>query len=455
LYIAIVNTAPQEYERYFAMLTFPRMLPALASTTLADRTRRRINRRLMPFLFLLYIIAFLDRINVSFAGLDMTRELGFSDQVFGFGSGIFFVGYVLLEIPGSLLVEVWSARKWIARIMLSWGLVASLTGLIHTAGQFYWARFVLGVAEAGFFPGLIVYLTHWYRDEDRARAIGWFMSAIPISQILGAPISAALMKIHWFGYSGWRWLLILEGLPAVAAGIATLYYLTDRPEDAHWLPDEERDWLTGELEREKQAKARLPKVTIWQAFYHRDVILLTLVYFFGSCAQYGFSLWLPKMIQKLSGFSSFEVAMVAAIPFLASFPYMLLLGWSSDRTGERRWHTAVALVTLGAGLAGSIWTGDNVPLGILMFSIAGMGVNGRLPAFWALPAALLGGATAAASIGAINCFGNLGGFVGPYLLGAMSATTGSYTSGIWLLAGASFCGAFLILLVRKPAVNGK
>jgi ACS family tartrate transporter-like MFS transporter len=430
------------------------MLPALESTALADRTRKRINRRLMPFLFVLYIIAFLDRINVSFAGLDMTRELGFSDQVFGFGSGIFFVGYVLLEIPGSLLVEVWSARKWIARIMISWGLVASLTGLIHTAGQFYWARFALGVAEAGFFPGLIVYLTHWYRDEDRARAIGLFMSAIPISQILGAPISAGLMNIHWLGYSGWRWLLILEGLPAVVAGIATLFYLTDRPDDARWLPDEERAWITGELQRERQAKVRQPKVTVWQAFYHRDVILLTLVYFFGSCAQYGFSLWLPKMIQKLSGFSSFEVAMIAAIPFLASFPAMLLLGWNSDRTGERRWHTAAALAILGVGLAGSVWAGSNVPLGILMFSIAGMGINGRLPAFWALPAALLGGATAAASIGAINCFGNLGGFVGPYVLGALSTTSGSFNSGIGLLTGASFCGALLILSVRRPPAPG-
>lgn len=426
------------------------MQPALASTALADRTRRRINRRLMPFLFVLYIIAFLDRINVSFAGLDMTRELGFSDQVFGFGSGIFFVGYVLLEVPGSLLVEVWSARKWIARIMLSWGVVAALTGLIHTAGQFYWARFLLGVAEAGFFPGLIVYLTHWYRDEDRARAIGLFMSAIPIAQILGAPISALLIQVHWLGYSGWRWLLILEGAPAILAGIATIYYLTDRPEEAHWLADEERAWIIGELKREKQAKARRPKVSVWQAFYHRDVILLTLVYFFGSCAQYGFSLFLPKMIQKLSGFSSFQVALISAIPFLASFPYMLLLGWSSDRMGERRWHTALALATLGVGLVGSLFTGNNVALGILMFSIAGMGVNGRLPAFWALPPALLGGATAAASIGVINCIGNLGGFFGPDILGKLSSLTGSYSSGIGVLAGASFCGALLILLVRKP-----
>ncbi len=195
------------------------MTPTRESTDVAERTRRRINRRLLPFLFLLYIIAFLDRINISFAGLDMTRELGFSDRVFGLGSGIFFAGYVLLEIPGSLIVELWSARKWIARIMISWGMVGSLTGLIHTAHQFYWARFILGVAEAGFFPGIVVYLTHWYREQDRARAMAMFMSAIPIAQVIGAPISGALLKIHWLGYSGWRWLLVLEGVPAVIAGI--------------------------------------------------------------------------------------------------------------------------------------------------------------------------------------------------------------------------------------------
>src|SRR6266849_2218302 len=229
---------------------------------LADRTRKRINRRLIPFLFLLYIIAFLDRINVGFAGLEMTRELGFSNEVFGFGAGIFFVGYVLLEIPGTLLVELWSARKWIARIMISWGLVAALTGLIHTASQFYWARFLLGVAEAGFFPGVIVYLTHWYRSEDRAKAVGMFMSAIPISQILGAPISGLLLKIHWLGYSSWRWLLILEGIPAIVFGFITLYYLTDWPKDARWLPDDERNWITAELECEKQAKHAVKKIGV-------------------------------------------------------------------------------------------------------------------------------------------------------------------------------------------------
>ncbi len=422
---------------------------------MAERTRKRINRHLLPFLFLLYIIAFLDRINVSFAGLDMTRELGFSDTVFGLGSGIFFAGYVLLEIPGSLLVELWSARKWIARIMISWGVVGSLTGLIHTAHQFYWARFILGVAEAGFFPGVVVYLTHWYREQDRARAMAMFMSAIPIAQVIGAPISGALLQIHWLGYSGWRWLLFLEGVPAVIAGIVALFYLTDRPRDARWLSDEERDWITGELAREAAGKPAQSQ-SAWHAFWHvfqdRDVMLLTLVYFLGSCGQYGFSFFLPKMIQRLSGFSSFQVAMVAALPFLASWPVMLLLSWSSDRTGERRWHTAAAYLALAAGLAGSIWTGGNIAAGIVMFSLAGIGISARLPAFWAIPASLLGGATAAASVGAINCIGNLGGFVGPYLLGALSTASGGYAAGIWYLAGASLLAAVLILLVRnEPA----
>lgn len=422
---------------------------------MAERTRKRINRHLLPFLFLLYIIAFLDRINISFAGLDMTRELGFSDRVFGLGSGIFFAGYVLLEIPGSLLVELWSARKWIARIMISWGVIGSLTGLIHTAHQFYWARFILGVAEAGFFPGVVVYLTHWYREQDRARAMAVFMSAIPVAQVIGAPISGALLQIHWLGYSGWRWLLFFEGVPAVIAGIVAVFYLTDRPRDASWLSEEERAWITGELAREAAGKPAQSQ-SAWHAFWHvfqdRDVMLLTLVYFLGSCGQYGFSFFLPKMIQRLSGFSSFQVAMVAALPFLVSWPVMLLLSWSSDRLGERRWHTAAAYLALAAGLAGSIWTGGNIAAGIVMFSLAGIGISARLPAFWALPASLLGGATAAASVGAINCIGNLGGFAGPYLLGALSTAKGGYSAGIWYLAGASLLAAVLILLVRnEPA----
>lgn len=425
------------------------MGPAAQRSEIGERTRKRVNRRLIPFLFVLYIIAFLDRINVSFAGLEMTRELGFSNEVFGFGAGIFFVGYVLLEIPGTLLVELWSARKWIARIMITWGLVAALTGLIHTAREFYWARFLLGIAEAGFFPGVIVYLTHWYRSADRGKAVGMFMSAIPLSQVLGAPISGLLLKVHWFGYSGWRWLLILEGLPAVIFGIITIYYLTDRPEQARWLRDDEREWLTGELRREKEAQAKGPKISVWQAFYHRDVLLLTVAYFLGASAQYGFGIWFPKILQRLSGFNSVEVALLAAIPSLASWPCMLIMGWHSDRTGERRWHTALAYTIAGVGLAGSAFVGGNVALGIAMFTLAAIGINSRLPVFWTLPSTFLGGATAAACIGAINCIGNLGGFAGPYLLGALSSHGGGYASGVWSLTIGSFLGAILVLLVRR------
>ena len=419
-----------------------------AAAALGLRTRKRINRRLMPFLFVLYIIAFLDRINVGFAGLEMTRELGFSDRVFGFGAGVFFFGYVLLEIPGTLLVELWSARKWIARIMITWGIVAAFTGLIRNAPQFYWARFLLGLAEAGFFPGLLVYLTHWYRDEDRGKAIGMFMSATAIASTVGAPLSGLLMKIHWFGFSGWRWLLILEGAPAIVFGIATVFYLTDWPKDARWLAADERAWIIEELQREKTLRARAPKISVWSTFWHPSVLLLTAIYFLGNAAQYGFGLWLPKLIQTASGFSSFAVAIISAIPFLVSWPVMLLVGWNSDRTGERCWHTAFGYGLAAAGLAGSLWAGNRIIAGVIMFSIAASGLNARLPAFWALPHSFLGGTAAAASIGVINCIGGLGGFFGPYILGALSTSTGSYAGGVWFLAGASLLAALLVLLLR-------
>src|SRR5712692_2107147 len=411
-------------------LTIPPM-----ATPLAERTRRRITRRLMPFLFVLYIIAFLDRINVGFAGLDMTRELGFSNEVFGFGAGIFFVGYVLLEIPGTLLVELWSARKWIARIMISWGLVAALTGLIHNASQFYWARFLLGVAEAGFFPGVIVYLTHWYRNQDRGKAIGMFMAAIPISQVLGAPISGLLMKIHWLGYAGWRWLLIVEGLPAVFFGIITLYYLDDWPKDARWLTDAEREWITVDLEREKQNKKALKPLSVGQALRHRDVILLTLVYFLRVTGSYGFTIWLPKILQKLSGLTTFEVTLATAIPYLMSLPAIWWVGWHSDKTGERRRHVALPTFAMAGALALSQNVGENVPATIVLFSIAMMGLFSGLASFWALPTVFLTEAAAAASIGLINSVGNLGGFAGPYVVGFLSSQTGNYGASLLFLVG--------------------
>jgi ACS family tartrate transporter-like MFS transporter len=433
------------------------MAPGLSAATgaVGDRTVRRINRRILPFLFLLYIVAFLDRVNVGYAGLEMTRELHFSPAVFGFGSGIFFVGYVLLEIPGTILVEVWSARKWIARIMISWGLIAALTGFVHTAHQFYGARFLLGVAEAGFFPGVIVYLTHWYRGADRGKAIAFFMSAIPLSQVIGAPISAELMRIQWLGWSGWRWLLILEGAPAIVFGVVTLFFLTDRPQQATWLSEEERDWITRELESEKHRKLHAGGWAMWRALADRNVVLLTVSYLCGATTQYGFSLWLPKIVEKASGYTTFHTTLITAIPYLAAWPVMILLGAHSDRTGERRLHVAIPMAVSGLALAGTQYVGASVALGILMFSIASMGINGRLPAFWPMPSAFLGGTSAAAAIGAINCIGNLGGFVGPYIVGMLTGMTGTYFAGVVFLVGSAFVGAAATLLVRRSNVQSR
>src|SRR5215469_1176710 len=246
----------------------------------AERARRRITRRILPYLFILYIVAYLDRINLSYAALEMTRDLKFNPEVYGFGAGIFFAGYFLLEIPGAILVEKWSARAWIARIMISWGVVAVLTGFVHSATQFYWIRFLLGAAEAGFFPGIVVYLSHWFLYEDRAKALALFSAAQPIANMIGAPISGLLLGIHWLGLPGWRWLFILEGIPAVALGVVTLAYLTDWPHQASWLPDAERDWITAELEKEKRARQEANPYGVWRTMGQPRVVLLTVGYFF-------------------------------------------------------------------------------------------------------------------------------------------------------------------------------
>ena len=426
------------------------MSPTAEALPIAERTRRRITRRLVPFLFLLYVVAYLDRVNLSYAGLEMTKELNFSNEVFGYGSGIFFIGYVLLEIPGTLLVELWSARKWISRIMVTWGFFAALTGLIHTKQEFYWARFLLGVAEAGFFPGVIVYLSHWFRREDRGRAMAMFSSAIPLSQVLGSPISGYLMQIHWLGYSGWRWLLVLEGLPSVILGIVTFYYLTDRPEQAKWLPDDEKAWLADQLAKEKQTFSPAQKSDVLRAFFRLDVIILTLVYFLSTTFNYGLQFWLPKMLQKLSGFTTLQVTLISAIPFLIAWPAMIFTGWNSDRTKERRLHTAATMFIAAIGLALTLTTG-NVILGLAAFTIATIGIMSRMAPFWAMPSTILSGSAAAAVVGSINCFGNLGGYLGPSVVGYLSEATHSYQSGIAFLAAAAFLGGVLVLFVRPSS----
>jgi MFS transporter, ACS family, tartrate transporter len=424
--------------------------PAVIRSDLAERTRRRVTRRLMPFLFLLYCVAYIDRNNIGFAGLQMIGELRFSDAVFGFGSGIFFIGYVLLGIPGAMLVEKWSARKTMAATMVAWGCVASATGLIHTERQFYIMRFALGVAEAAFFPGIITYLGHWHRAEDRAKAVALFMAAIPVSQVIAAPLSAALMNVHWMNLAGWRWLLLLEGAPAVLCGLLSWLFLTDRPWQAKWLLPEEREWLTNELARESSGKppVRVPLLT---ALRSREIWLLCLAYFGGTTGNYGVNLWMPRMLQKLGGLSASATSLLAAIPAMAAVPAMLVCGWHSDRTGERRWHTATPRFAAGLALAAVAMPIVGLRGAVALFAISLSGIVAAYPPLWAIPTSFLGPAAAAASIGLISSLGNLGGFAGPAIIGWVSTQTGSYVGGLLTVATFLFLSGVVIIPVRRDA----
>ena len=418
---------------------------------LENRTKKRITRRLMPFLICLFIVAFIDRVNLGYAALEMTKDLGFNPEIFGFGAGIFFFGYFLFEIPGTLLVETWSARKWLARIIISWGILAALMGFIQNSTHFYIARFLLGAAEAGFFPGVIVYLSHWFRAQDRAKAVAMFMAAIPVSNIFGAPLSGLILGAKWFGLAGWRWVFILEGFPAVILGVITIFYLTDRPKDAKWLAEDEKAWISDELEREKESKKSRQNLSIWEAFRHRNVLLLAAGYFCAVTAAYGFNFWLPTILKGLSGYTNLQISAIAALPYCAGLIAMLVVGWSSDRTRERRWHTAFSLLAVSVGLFLSASVSENIFLAVAFFCVAGAGLYSYLPGFWAIPATFLTESAAAASIGLINSVGNLGGFVGPYIVGYLNNKTNSFYAGIIYLSCSAAAAAILILMVRHSS----
>jgi MFS transporter, ACS family, tartrate transporter len=430
------------------------MTAAPHDLVVAHRARKRIAWRLLPFLFLLYIIAFLDRINVGAAALQMPGDLGFNDRALGLGAGMFFVGYLVLEIPGALIAERWSARRWIARIMISWGIITVLMAFIHTAHEFYVVRFLIGAAEAGFFPAVIVYLSHWFRYRDRAKAVAIFFAANPLSYVIGSPLAGALLGISWLGLRGWRWLFILEGIPAIVFGVITVFYLTDWPREASWLPPEERDWINGQLDEEKAAKQKVRAYTIWQALSQRDVCLLTLCYFFATTGGYGLGFWLPTILKRLSGQSDMRVSLFASLPFLAGFLVQQLNGWHSDRTCERRWHAAMPMFLCGLSLLLAVIFGTNMVLAVTLFTLVGACYFAFHPCFWAVPTAFLSDSAAAASIGWINSLGNLGGFVGPLLMGYLVSRTGSFKAGLLYLVG-SLCvsGALMLALGegRRPA----
>ena len=424
-------------------LASPALTP-VASTKLADHTRHRIAIRLLPFLFILYITNYLDRTSVAYAAIGMSRTLGFSDRVFGLGAGIFFVSYVALQIPGALLIERWSARRCITSILIAWGSLTVLTGLVHTASQLYGARLLLGAAEAAFFPGVVVYLSHWFIREDRAKAGSNFMAAIPLSFIVGSPLAGWILGHPWFGVDGWRWLFVLEGMPAILLGTVAFFYLTDWPRDAAWLAPEQRRWIERKLEEEKPVNPR--KITAWQALRSGPVLLLASVAFFEYFVSYSVFFWLPTILKRVSGFSDVRLGLLGTLPYVAGLIAMLINGWHSDKTQERRWHSAIPQFIAAVALLGLITLPASTQMSVTLFTLL-LCVSGFLPVFWTMPSEILSESAAAAGVGMINAVGSVAGFAGPFAFGYLNSRMGSYSYGLGLMMVCAVAGGLLVLLV--------
>jgi MFS transporter, ACS family, tartrate transporter len=407
-----------------------------------------LRRRLIPFLFLLYVVAYLDRVNVGFAALDMNRDLGFTAAVYGLGSGIFFVSYTLLEVPSNLMLARVGAGPWIARIMLTWGVVSIATAFVQGATSFYALRFLLGAAEAGFFPGIIYYLTQWFPARERARAVALFMTGTAIAGVIGGPLSSALLRLDGvWGFHGWQWLFLVEGLPAVLLAPVVWRRLDEGPATATWLTEPERRWLIDTLAAEHAARPPAHG-SLRAAFGNGRLWALAAIYFSVVLAIYGVSFWLPQMLQTLGTASSATVALVSAIPYVAAAVAMVVVGGHSDRTGERRWHVALSALAGAAGFAIAALVPTSLVWSLAALSLAAMGVWGTLGPFWALPTAFLTGRAAAGGVALVNSVANIGGFVGPTVVGYVRDATGSFAAGLWLLAAGLVVGAVITLCLR-------
>ncbi len=417
------------------------------------RLRRKVAWRILPLVFLLYIVAYLDRANVGFAKLRMASDLHFSDAVYGLGIGIFFIGYLLLEIPGALLVERWSARKWFARILITWGLISALTAFVTTPMQFNVARFFLGVAEAGFFPGIIVYFTHWFTSQDRTRALSGLVMAVPFSLALGAPVSALLLDVNWLGFAGWQWLFILEGVPAVILGLVTLRYMTDRPRQARWLSQAERDYLEGVLEAEAQAKEGSNNIRVWQALRMRNVWLLALSIFAANTGGYALAFWVPSMLKSLSGGTDRATLLYSGLFYACGLAGVFISGQSADRTGDRKWHCAGGQAATAFLLAGSAITGQPFAVVMTWLCLTGFAAYFWPSPFWALPTLTLTATAAAVSIGFINMCANLAGWLGNYQMGWLRSNGYGERECLLFLASCYLAGAVFTSLVRIQRTN--
>jgi len=409
-------------------------------------TMRRVVQRLIPLLMICYFIGYLDRVNVGFAGLTMKDDLHFTEAIFGFGSGIFFVGYFIFEIPSNLILERVGARRWIARILITWGIISGLTAAVQGITSFYTVRFFLGVAEAGFYPGIILYITWWFPTYYRSRIIGLFMTAIPFSVIVGSIVSGAILQLGGFlGLAGWQWLFVLEAVPAVILGFVVLSHLTDVPEGADWLLPEQRKWLSQRLAEERVHRESVRHFSLGEALSNGRVWLLTLVYFGQNVAGYGLVIFLPQIIKRF-GVGNVTTGFINAIPFVFGAIAMVLWGLHSDRTGERTLHCAGACFLSFAGLAACVFIHNPVVL-MIAIVLSQMGQSAIAPTFWTLPTAMLTGTAAAGGIALINSVGNLGGFVGPYAMGLVRDSTGSFTLGLLTIAGGTLIGAIVLLLL--------
>ena len=417
---------------------------------IANSALRKVRWRLIPFLFLLYIVAYLDRVNVGFAAIDMNRDLGFSAAVYGLGSGIFFLSYTLLEVPSNLMLARVGARVWIARIMLTWGVLSSAMIFVNSAERFYVIRFLLGAAEAGFFPGIILYLTQWFPQRERARAVGLFMTATAMAGVIGAPVSSALLQLHGgLGLAGWQWLFLIEGIPAILLAPVVLFYMTERPADAKWLTAAERAWLAREMEAEHAASEH-NIVTLGAALGRLRLWVVSLPYFCIVIAFYGISFFMPQILQSVSSFGSATVVLLSAIPYVSATIGLVVVGSRSDRMRERRWHVAVPCLIGAAGFVLTVLGPATPAFALTTLSIAAFGIWGTLGPFWAIPTALLRGTAAAGGIALVNSIGNVGGFVGPYLMGWIRDATGGFTAGLLTLAAILVVGAVIVLRLQEP-----
>ncbi|MEX3964541.1 MFS transporter [Paraburkholderia sp. EG286B] len=429
---------------------------------LETRTMARVMARLVPFLIVCYFVAYLDRVNVGFAALQMNKALDLSASAFGFGAGIFFIAYFFFEVPSNLLLERFGARRWIARIMFTWGIIAGamafipdlarITGMSN-AHVFYGLRILLGIAEAGFFPGIIFLLTLWFPAKYRARVVGYFMAAIPLSTVIGGPVSGSLLSLDGRGgLAGWQWVYLIEAIPALVLSVCVLFYLTDKPADARWLADDERRWLVDRQAQERRHREKVRTFSVLEALINPRVLAVALIYFGANATNYGLSFFLPQIV-KAFGLTNVQTGFVTALPYAVGVVSMVLWGRHSDRRLERKRHVALALAVAAAGIAAAAGL-DNPVLKMLALSIAGFGIFGCLPVIWTLPAAFLSGAAAAGGIAAVNSLGNLAGFFGPYAMGWIKDSTGGFGAGLLCLAGAGLVGAGAALVLHhNPALE--